>query len=100
MGETSAEVGAFDVRGDAVAPCMCPEFVGEPVDVETKLPGVVDEVLSCELPLVVDEKVAHRPEGLLRGRGFGGFGRELGVRVYVAERQMAPHVSEVAEVGE
>ena len=37
----------------------------------------------------------HLPEAPLRGRGLGGFGGELGRRVHVVEREMAPHVAHV-----
>ena len=42
----------------------------------------------------------HLPEGALVGRGLGGLGGELGVRVDVVERQVPPDVADVAEVAE
>src|ERR1700733_14852243 len=42
----------------------------------------------------------HRPEGTLcRGR-LGCLGRQLSSRVYVREWEMAPDVTEIAEVGQ
>ena len=46
------------------------------------------------------QEIVHLPEGSLPGRGFGAFSGELGVRVDIVEREVAPHVADVAEVGE
>jgi hypothetical protein len=42
----------------------------------------------------------HRPELALAGRGLGGLGRELRVRVHVGERQVPPDVAQVTVVGQ
>ena len=42
----------------------------------------------------------HLPEAALGGRGLRRLGRDLGIRVHVGQRQVAPDVAEVAEVGE
>ena len=49
---------------------------------------------------MVEQQVVHLPERALRGGRLGGLGGELGVRVDVGERQVAPDVADVAEVGE
>ena len=38
--------------------------------------------------------------GTLLGGGLGSLGRELRIRMHVVQRQMAPHVADVAEVAE
>ena len=50
--------------------------------------------------LVVQQQVVHLPERALRGRRLGRLGGELGVRVHVGQRQVAPDVADVAEVGQ
>ena len=42
----------------------------------------------------------HLPERALVGGGLRGLGGELGVRVDVVEREVAPHVPDVAVAGE
>ena len=58
------------------------------------------QVARLEGVLVLQEQVVHLPEGALVGGGLGGLGGELGVRVDVVERQVAPDVADVAVVGE
>src|SRR5262245_33442725 len=42
----------------------------------------------------------HLPEGSLAGGSLAGFGGELRIRVDIGEREVAPHVADVAEAGE
>ena len=49
---------------------------------------------------MVEQEVVHLPERALGGRGLGRLGGELRVRVDVVQRQVAPDVADVAEVGE
>ena len=49
---------------------------------------------------MVEQQVVHLPERALRGRRLGRLGGELRVRVHVVERQVPPHVADVAEVGQ
>ena len=46
-----------------------------------------------------EQQVVHLPELALGGRGFGGLGGQLGGRVHVGQRQVAPHEPKVG-VGE
>ena len=49
---------------------------------------------------MVEQQVVHLPERSLVGGGFGRLGGELGTRMDVVERQMPPHVADVAEVAQ
>ncbi len=80
------------------APTCVAQVVGEAVDVEPELLGVARSGRRPQRVLVVEQQVVHLPERALRGRGLGGLGRELGVRVDVGQRQVAPDVADVAEV--
>ena len=60
--------------------------------------SATDQVAQRELVLVGEQRVVHLPErALARGR-LGRLGGELGVRVDVVERQVAPDVAQLAEV--
>ena len=50
--------------------------------------------------LVREQQVVHLPEGALPGGGLGRLGRELGSRVDIVEREVPPHVAQVAEIGQ
>ena len=47
-----------------------------------------------------EEQVVHLPEPALCGCGLCRLGGDLGIRMHVVQRQMAPDVADVAEVGE
>ena len=44
---------------------------------------------------MAEQQVVHRPERALGAGRLGRLGRELGARVHVGQRQMAPDVAEV-----
>ena len=93
----SAESTSSSIR----AACACvAQVVAEALEVEAELLGVAAQVAGSQLVLVVEQQVVHLPERALGGRRLGGLGGELGVRVDVGERQVAPDVADVAEVGE
>ena len=95
--ETPLEVGRVDVLGD-----RGPRRVRvrrsslEAVDVEAELLGVADEVAVAERVLVLEQQVVHLPERALLGRRLRRLGRQLRVRVDVVQRQVPPHVADVA----
>ena len=72
-----------------VAPEIEPELVGEATD-----------PLWREIVLVGEERVIHRPEGALRIRRLDRLGGQLRAAVHVVERQVAPDVAHVADLGE
>ena len=49
---------------------------------------------------MVEQQVVHLPERALVGGGLGRLGGELRVRVDVVQRQVPPHVPDVAVVGQ
>ena len=53
-----------------------------------------------ERVLVVEQQVVHRPECFLCGGGLGCLGSELGMGMNVVQRQVAPDVSDVAELAQ
>ena len=61
---------------------------------------VPDQVFSCQRALVIEQDLVHWPELALHRRGFGGLGRELGVRVDIGERQVPPHIAQVTVIGQ
>src|SRR6478752_5362634 len=65
----AAEVGAVDVLRDPRRTGPLAERVGEPLDVEAELLGVVNEILQLELLLVREKPVVHLPERSLVGGG-------------------------------
>jgi hypothetical protein len=96
----AAQVGAVDVVGDARSAYAFPEVVRETLGVESELLDVTDQIVPLERVLVVEQKIVHLPEGALRGGGLRGFRGLLRVWVDVVQRQVPPHVLDVAEVGE
>ena len=60
---------------------------------------VAADVHGQQLVLMAEQGVVHVPEASLRARGLGRLGRHLRARVDVAERQMAPDVSELVSEG-
>ena len=72
----------------------------ESLAVEPEVAGVADQVARLEGVLVPQEQVVHLPERVLVSGGFRGFGGELGVRVDVVQREVAPHVPDVAVASE
>ena len=79
---------------------MAAELFGEAVDVEPELAGVARSGREAQGVLVGEQEIVHLPERALRGRRLGRLGGELGMRVNVGERKVAPDVAEVAEVRE
>ena len=79
---------------------MAAHIGNEPRGVQAELPGVFEEIPAGERALVGQQQVVHGPEGALRRGRLGGFGRELRVRVHVVQRQVPPHVPDVAEVSQ
>ncbi len=96
----AADVGAVDVLGDLGRALVFAEVVRESLDVEPQPLRVFHQVARLERILVVEQQVVHLPEGPLPGRGFRRLRGKLGVWVDVAQRQMPPHVADVAEVSE
>ena len=96
----AAQVGAVDIFGDAGSAGVLLQLVGEPLDVEAELARRSGRGRRAEGVLVVEQEVVHLPERSLLGRGLGGFRGQLGARVDVAQRQVPPHVADVAEVAE
>ena len=77
------------------------QVVREPLDVEAELARrSATRSRGRERVLVVEQQVVHLPERSLLGGRLGRLGRELRARVDVGQRQVAPDVADVAEVGE
>ena len=96
----TAEVGGVDVLGDPRGAGALAEVLTESLAVEPEVAGVADQVARLEGVLVLQEQVVHLPERVLVSGGFRGLGGELGVRVDVVQREVAPHVPDVAVAGE
>ena len=47
-----------------------------------------------------EQEIVQLPERTLLRRGLGSLGGELRIRMHVVQRQVAPHVADVAEVAE
>ena len=58
-----------------------------------------DEV-AVLVGLGLQQHVVHLPERVLLGRGLDGLGGQLGARVDVVQRQVAPHVAQLGVAGE
>ena len=95
-----AHISAFHVCRDSLAPSMTSEVLGECIHIETEPFRVPDEVLGGQLILVINQQVVHRPEGSLRRRRLGCLRRQLSPRVHIVQWQMAPYVTQVAEVAQ
>src|ERR1700689_441972 len=94
----TGQVGRFlvlaDVRRADVLAQVGPELRG----VQAQRAGVPDQVAYVERALVIEEQVAHLPERVLPAGRLGGLGGELRMRMDVGQRQVPPHVPDVAEV--
>jgi len=70
----TAEIGRFDVLGDAGGVGTDIEVIAEAGGVEIQALGIAQQVVAGEGVLVSQEQVVHGPEGALGGGGFGGLG--------------------------
>ena len=95
-----AEIGTVYVLGDPSRASMTAQIKGELCDVQAELSGVMDEVRRGQCTLMIEQKVVHCPEGTLACGRFCGLGGELGVDVHIPQRKVAPHIPDVAEIGE
>src|SRR5919106_3219923 len=97
----AARVCAVDVIGDARRVPPGAEVVPKALEVETELVGVAFEIGQLECLLVADKEIVHWPERPLCCGGLGRLGRQLRLRVDVAQREVAPDVAQFGrEVGE
>src|SRR5260370_92832 len=95
----TAQVGGVDVLGDSGGAGPLSQVVAERTGVEAAVVRVANKVASKQIALVLEKRVVHLPEFSLVGRCFRRLGRELCVRVDVAERQVPPHILNVAVTG-
>ena len=93
-----AEVGAVDVARHARSTDVVFDVVGKARNVEVELAGVADQISHRQCILMLKEQVVHLPEGALGVGRFGGLSSELCVRVHVGQREMTPHVTDVAKL--
>jgi hypothetical protein len=63
--------------------------------IESQRFGVAGEISPGEVALMCDELIVHAPELSLCGRRLGRLGCDLGVRMYVGERKVSPHIAQV-----
>ncbi len=96
----AAQVGGVHICGDLGFPDVIAQVAGELLDVQAEFARVPDQVVGSQCALVVKQLVVHRPELALPGRGLGALGCEQRVRVHVSERQVPPHVAQVAVTGQ
>src|SRR3954453_15622322 len=78
--------------------CSCSSSVTRATSSPSR--SAYDQIGHLQLVLVLEQLVVHLPERALVGCGLRGQCRQLGVRMYVWERQVAPHVADVCEVAE
>ena len=90
-----AEIGRFDVLGDAGVMRVPFQVVAEAIDVQPEFRGVTQQITEPKIVLARQQQVVHRPERILCGGGLGCLGGELGLRVHIGERQVAPDVADV-----
>ena len=98
----AAQIRAVDVLRDVSRAGVGSQALGEPVDVEAELARIADEIARLERVLPLEQQVVVLPERVLalRSRGLGRLRRELRARVDVVQRQVPPHVANLAGAGE
>ena len=82
------------------APARLASWSAELARVEAGFGGVADQVGHQQRILVAQQQVVHGPEGALPGGGLRGLGGELGVRVDIVQREVAPDVTHVTVPGQ
>src|SRR4051794_34985572 len=95
----AAGVGAGHVLRDAVGVHLPDHRLAEALEIEPQLLRVASEVIGSQLGLVRDEPLVHSPERALGTRRLRRLRRRLGMRVDVAQREMAPDVAKVFAEG-
>ena len=95
-----ASVGGIDVLCHSAFVLAFAQRLAELFDVKLQLLCVADQGIDRQRLLVRQQQVVHLPKFLLRGGGLRCLGGQLGMAVDVVQREVTPHVAQVAEIGE
>ena len=96
VGVPETPLGSADSTSSAILPgaLALAQVLREPLDVESELRRVADEVRARERVLVVEQRSCISQNLPCAAAASARLGGELGVRVDVVQRQVAPHVPE------
>ena len=94
--ETPLRSARVDVLRDARRSFVRAQVLAEPVDVEAELLRVAEQIGDAQRVLAVEQQIVHLPEPSLLRRRLDRLGRLLRPRMDVVQREVPPHVRDLA----